>query len=403
MNAWPGPSAEPCYLDERSGRTYPLDGLRWRGDDGAPLTVGPLPGITRADVDTGTRSLWRYRGALPTDIPHPVSLGEGCTPLVERSWDGEQVGFKLEWFSPTGSFKDRGTSVMISLLAQRGVTEVIEDSSGNGGASVSAYCAAAGIRARILAPESTSPAKVLQSRAYGADVVLVPGGREATAAEAMRRAAHTYYAGHNWHPFFLQGTKTLAYELWEDLGFTAPDNIVTVAGAGSTVLGCDLGFSELLAAGAIARRPRLLVAQPANCAPLHASFHAGSDTLVPVEYAPTIAEGAAIRQPVRLPEVLRAIRRSGGDMAAVPEAGIESAVRRLAGMGLYAEPTSATAAAAIEVFRARGAIEPGQTTVVLLTGSGLKAATTMNRLFTPEGPGGTEGPAGPDRAPGGAG
>lgn len=375
------PRAEAHYVDERSGATYPIDDPRWCGDDGAPLTVSALPGITREQVDTGARSLWRYRAALPVRIDAPVSLGEGCTPLVEKDWGEDRILFKLEWFSPTGSFKDRGTSVMISLLAQRGVREVIEDSSGNGGASVSAYCAAAGLRARILAPATTSPAKILQSRAYGAEVELVPGDRDATAAEALRRSAHTYYASHNWHPFFLQGTKTLAYELWEDLGFTAPDAVVTVAGAGSTVLGCDLGFSELLAAGQIARRPRLLVAQPAHCAPLHAAFRAGTETPVPFDHAPTIAEGTAIREPVRFPEVLRAIRRSDGDMAAIPEDEIAAAVRRLAAMGLYAEPTSATAAAAIEVFRARGAIRPGETTVVLLTGSGLKAAPTMTKLF----------------------
>ncbi|MER7050150.1 threonine synthase [Streptomyces jumonjinensis] len=372
------------YIDERSGTGYPLtDPLRWRSESGAPLSVSPLPGITRADVDTGRRSLWRYRAALPVDIPAPVSLGEGCTPLIDGSWDGVPVSFKAEWSAPTGSFKDRGTSVMISLLAQHGVTEVIEDSSGNGGSSVSAYCAAAGIRARILAPESTSPAKILQSRAYGAEVQLVPGDREATAAEALRQSAHTYYASHNWHPFFLQGVKTLAYEIWEDLGWHAPDNVVTVAGAGSTVLGCDLGFSELLAAGEIDRLPRLLVAQPANCAPLHASFRAGTDAPVPCDTAPTIAEGAAIQRPVRLPEVLRAIRRSDGDMAAVPEAEIEDAVRRLAAKGLYTEPTSATAAAAIGVFAARGAIRPGERTVVVLTGSGLKAAGAMARIVTP--------------------
>ncbi|MFF8954423.1 pyridoxal-phosphate dependent enzyme [Streptomyces sp. NPDC014894] len=369
------------YLDERSGTRYPLtDPLRWRSDSGAPLSVSPLPGITRADVDTARRSIWRYRAALPVEIREPVSLGEGCTPLVDGEWDGVPVSYKLEWFAPTGSFKDRGTSVMISFLAQHGVREVVEDSSGNGGSSVSAYCAAAGIRARILAPESTSPAKVLQSRAYGADVRLVPGDREATAAEALRQSADTYYASHNWHPFFLQGTKTLAYEIWEDLGFRAPDQIVTVAGAGSTVLGCFLGFSELLAAGQIERLPRLLVAQPANCAPLHASFRAGAETAVPTDFAPTVAEGTAIQRPVRLPEVLRAVRRSGGDMAAIGEAAIEDAVRRLAARGLYAEPTSATAAAAVGEFAARGAVRPGTRTVVVLTGSGLKAAGAMERV-----------------------
>ncbi len=381
-------------VDERSGRTYPFDALRWRADDGTPLQVGGVPGIGRDDIDTGERSLWRYRAALPFGIDAPVSLGEGRTPLLARRWNGTDVLFKPEWYGPTGSFKDRGASVMISALAHRGVREVVEDSSGNGGAAVSAYCAAAGIRTRILAPEGTSPAKVLQARAYGADVELVPGGRDATAAEAVRRSAAVPYAGHNWHPLFLQGTKTLAYELWEDLGFAAPDCVVTVAGAGSTVLGLDAGFGELLAAGRIRRRPRILAAQPANCAPIHASFRAGADgpsptgytpvgggAPTPADFAPTIAEGAAIREPVRLPEVLRAVRRSGGDMAAVGEDGIRAAVAGLAALGLYAEPTSATAAAAVDVFRARGAVRPGETTAVLLTGTGLKAAPVLAGMF----------------------
>lgn len=371
----------PTYRDERSGRTYPLTGPdRWRGDDGAPLTVGPLPGLAPADVDTVRRSLWRYRAAFPVPLA-PVTLGEGATPLLDGEWDGVPVAFKPEWFNPTGSFKDRGTSLMISFLAHHGVTEVIEDSSGNGGASVAAYCAAAGIRARILVPAHTSPAKILQARAYGAEVEEIPGDRDATAAEALRRAGTgTVYASHNWHPFFLQGTKTLAYEIWEDLGFRAPDNVVTVAGAGSTVLGCALGFGELHAAGRIARPPRLLVAQPANCAPLYAAFRAGAEAEVPVDTAPTIAEGTAIRHPVRLPEVLRAVRASGGDFAAIPEPAIEEAVRGLARKGLYAEPTSAGAAAAVTAFARRGLITPGQTTVVLLTGSGLKTDAAMARI-----------------------
>ena len=168
---------------------------------------------------------------------------------------------KPEWFNPTGSFKDRGTSVMMSVLAEQGIDQILEDSSGNGGASVAAYAAAAGIRAKILAPESTSPAKLLQARAHGAEVQLVPGSRTDTSTEAIRQSQHLFYASHNWHPFFLQGIKLLAYELWEQLGFRAPDNVVIPAGAGSLVLGCDLGFTELLAAGQIqhaaeaARRP----------------------------------------------------------------------------------------------------------------------------------------------------
>lgn len=364
-------------VDLRSSRRYRYDPLRWRGDDGAPLTVSAAAGLRPAQVETTTRSLWRYHGALPGEVSRPVSLGEGCTPLLPLSWGGHEVSFKLEWFNPTGSFKDRGTTVMVSALAQAGVRSVVEDSSGNGGSSVAGYSAAAGIAARILVPEGTSPSKVLQARAYGADVVVVPGDRAATSARAVHEAQSTCYASHNWHPLFLQGVKTLAYELWEDLGFRAPDAVVTVAGAGSIVLGLDLGFGELLAAGQIDRLPRLLVAQPARCAPIHAAFQG----LAEVEFGPTIAEGTAIREPVRLPEVVAAIRRSAGDTVAIPEEDIVAATRRLAGMGLYTEPTCASAAAAIDVLASRGAIRPGEKTVVVLTGSGLKAAAAMATLW----------------------
>src|SRR5690606_10094571 len=125
--------------------------------------------------------------------------------------------FKLEWFSPSGSFKDRGASVMLSLLREQGINHVLEDSSGNGAAAVAAYASAGGLRAKVLAPASTQPAKTMQMRAYGAEIELVPGSRKDTSDEAERQAEHIFYASHNWHPFFLQGTKTLAYELWEDL------------------------------------------------------------------------------------------------------------------------------------------------------------------------------------------
>ncbi|MEU3194123.1 pyridoxal-phosphate dependent enzyme [Streptomyces sp. NPDC006992] len=377
------PQAPPArhLRDPRSGRRYPLDPLRWRGDDGTPLLVSPARAPGPADIVTADRSLWRYRAALPP-LP-PVSLGEGCTPLLARTWGGVEVGFKLEWFNPSGSFKDRGSSVMISALAAQGVDQVLEDSSGNGGSSIAAYCAAAGLGATILVPAHTSPAKTLQATAYGARVTPVDGDRDATAAAALRRAEQTVYASHNWHPYFLEGTKTLAYEIWEDLGFRAPDAVVTVAGAGSTVLGCDLGFGELLAAGRIAALPRLLVAQPANCAPLHAAFHAGPDaeqSAASGRWRPTLAEGTAIKEPVRLPEVLAAVRRSGGTTAAVPEEDIASALRRLAATGLYAEPTSATAAAAVDLFAARGELPPGGTTVVILTGSALKAPAATAQI-----------------------
>src|SRR5689334_25388131 len=107
---------DPSYLDPRTGQTFPLDRPRWCGIDGAPLLLTSLPGITRAGIDTATRSLWRYRMALPMQVDDPISMGEGCTPLIRRSLAGAPALLKCEWFMPTGSFKDRGASVMLSLL-----------------------------------------------------------------------------------------------------------------------------------------------------------------------------------------------------------------------------------------------------------------------------------------------
>jgi threonine synthase len=368
-------------LVDRSGKRYPLDEPRWRGDDGSPLMVEPLPGITRADVDTSVRSVWRYVAALPLTYDRPVTLGEGCTPLLPLDLGGLSVHVKPEWFNPTASFKDRGTTVMVSTLARQSVAAILEDSSGNGGSSVAAYAAAAGIRATVLAPASTSAAKIQQSRAHGAHVELVPGSRQATADEAVRRSAEVFYASHNWHPFFLQGTKTIAYEIWEDLGFSAPDAVVLPAGAGSLVLGCHLGFSELLASGAITCRPRLLVAQPRNCSPLVAAFAQGATAASPGDWSPTVAEGTSIAVPVRDREVLAAVRTSGGDMAAVDEEDIAPATFELAGRGMYAEPTSAIVVPAIREFRRRGTLRDGETAVVVLSGSALKAADAVGRLL----------------------
>jgi threonine synthase len=362
-----------AYLDPHTGRTWPIETPRWSGDAREPLLLTPLPGIGRDQVAGATRGLWRYRAAFPLACKAPITLGEGCTPLLARRLNGVDVLLKCEWVMPTGSFKDRGASVMLSLLRQQGVKAVLEDSSGNGGAAVSAYAAAGGLHATIMAPASTSPAKTVQMRAHGATVELIPGSRQDTADAAVARSDSVFYASHNWHPFFLHGTKTLAYELWEDLGFTAPDNVIVPCGAGSNVLGCAIGFSELLRAGAIARMPRLFAAQPSNCAPIAAAFLAGADAPVATPISPTIAEGTAIAVPIRLREVLGALRDSGGGAVRLTEDEIAAATLELAGGGIYVEPTSAQVLAAHRHLLASGAVVAGQTTVLVLTGSGLKA------------------------------
>jgi threonine synthase len=232
------------------------------------------------------------------------------------------VRFKLEFMMPTGSFKDRGMTVMVSYLKSRGVDRVLEDSSGNAGASLSAYAAAAGLTCRILVPETASYPKIAQIAACGADVVTIAGSRQDVAEAALRQSAEIFYASHNWQPFFLEGTKTLAYELWEQSGFQAPDNLVVPLGYGSNVLGADRGFAELEQTGEIAAGPRLFGVQAARCAPYEAAFREGVEHLVPMDVGPTVAEGIATSKPTRVAEVLRAVRRSGGSIVAVEEAEI---------------------------------------------------------------------------------
>ena len=367
------------YLDPSSDETYPLDEPRWRGRSGGPLMITPLAGIKKGDIRREVRSLWRYAASFPVPVD-PVSLGEGCTPLIRHRWRGNDTLLKLEWFSPTGSFKDRGASVMISTLRKQGVRRVLEDSSGNGGAAIAAYAAAAGMAVKVLVPESTPASKVIQMRAYGAEIELVPGPRQATADEAVRQSEHIFYASHNWQPLFLQGTKTLAYEIWEDLGFHAPDNVVTPLGAGSSVLGCHIGFGELLCSGMVQRVPRLFGVQPAHCAPLHASFAQNTEDPVETTILPTVAEGTAIAKPVRRREVLRAIRGTGGATVAIAEADIAAAALELARSGIYAEPTSAMAAAGLTRLLSEGRITSSETTVLILTGTGLKAAQRYAEL-----------------------
>jgi threonine synthase len=324
------PLADTAYLDPRTGKTFPLSTPRWCGDNQAPLLLTPLPGITRADIRSDVRSLWRYAAAFPFVPEDPISMGEGCTPLVAREIAGCRALLKCEWFAPTGSFKDRGATVMLSLLRAQGVTHVLEDSSGNGGAAISAYAAAGGMKAKILAPASTSPAKTVAMRAAGAEVELVPGSRQDCADEALRQSAEIFYASHNWHPFFLQGTKTLAYEIWEDLGFVPPDNVVVPCGAGSNVLGLSMGFSELIRAGQISKMPRIWAAQPENCAPIAREF-LGKEA---VDAVPTIAEGTAIAQPIRLPEILQVLRESKGGAVTLSEEEIGKSCLGLARMGI---------------------------------------------------------------------
>jgi threonine synthase len=333
-------------------------------------------------IAKGPWSIYRYRDAigLPAGAV-PVTLGEGMTPLVDTQWHGDAVQFKLDYLCPTGSFKDRGASTLMTALRHNGVDEVLADSSGNAGASLAAYAAAAGLRCRIFIPAYAAAGKAAQIAAYGAELVRVPGTREDTTRAALEAARTSFYASHNWVPWFLEGTKTAAYELWEQSGWQVPDVVITPAGYGSYLLSLYLGFSDLLAAGLIKRLPRLVAAQAATAAPLVDALERDLDDVPEIVKSETIAEGISCAKPVRGALQLEAVRRSAGTAIAVAEEEIIAALRGMARQGFYIEPTSGAAPAALTRLQRTGWIQAGERVVVCLTGSGLKATDKLTDLL----------------------
>jgi threonine synthase len=232
-------------------------------------------------------------------------------------------------------------------------------------------------------PAAAPRGKVVQIAASGAEVRTIPGTREAVteAALAAAMSGESFYASHNWQPFFIEGTKTLAFELWEQLGFRVPDNVLVPTGYGSNLLGLERGFDELEQRGEISFRPRLFAVQAANCGAFAAAWDAGATDYVAFTPHPTVADGISTVKPVRAVEVLAALRRSGGGVVAVPEDEIAPALAALGRLGLFVEPTAATAAAALTRLLGDGTIAAGETTVAVLTGHGLKAAERIGDLL----------------------
>ncbi|GGK14808.1 threonine synthase [Streptomyces camponoticapitis] len=364
----------------------PVDGVRAAVDSapwccpecGSPwdleFTAAPVP---LKSLGQRVNSLWRYEEALPLPTK-AVSLGEGRTPLVPMT---PTVCAKLDFLMPTLSFKDRGAVMLAELALRLGperVHRVVADSSGNAGTAVAAYCARAGLSCTVYVPESTSPKKTEQIRAHGARLKRVQGDREAT-ARAARAAADeegTFYASHVYNPYFLHGTKTYVYELWEDLGGSLPEAIAVPVGNGTLLLGASLAINELHAHGLIADRPQLIAVQAEAVSPLAAAFHAGEDdlgteflaTLKPP--APTLAEGIAIPRPPRARQILRAVRESGGTFLTVTEDRIRVAQMELASRGLFVESTGVACWAAVGEWTDR-------TVAVPLCGAGAKTGLAI--------------------------
>ena len=363
---------------------FPTAEPRWRCGCGGYILLQDRPNFSLESLRKGPQGLWRYHEGLGiSDLSHAVSLGEGSTPLIQIRLGGDPVALKLDYLCPTGSYKDRGSAVMLGKLREWGVTELVEDSSGNAGASIAAYAAVAGVKAHIFVPESTSAGKAAQIAMYGATLVKVPGSRSDAAAAAWDAASRIFYGSHNWSPYFLAGLKTAAYEIAEQMAWDTPDWIVTPAGGGGLLAGLYLGFRDLLEAGLIRRMPRLAAIQSARCDPIYKAWVEGRSDIPGTRPVPTAAEGIAVAKPVRGKTVLEAIRASGGVVRTVEDDAIWEMVAALGRQGIYVEPTAAAAPTALAALRAEGTVVPGDRVVVMLTGSGLKATEKIVAHFAP--------------------
>jgi threonine synthase len=365
------------YLCPACGRRDPDDALVWRCVDcGSYLNYDGAPLLRRGDIRAEEPSLWRYDAALPIKQADAVAyFGEGQTPLLPGLRGAAPFLLKVEYLMPSGSFKDRGSAVLANALRKFGVHEVVEDSSGNAGASLACYAARADLDCEVYTPESTSAGKLAQITAHGARLVRVPGSRDDTAKAVQEAAERRFYASHNWQPLFVEGMKTLAWDIWEQLGYKAPDTLVLAVGLGSSLLGSYYAFKGLVEAGEIDRMPRLYAVQAAATAPIHAAFQAGDDDIAGVVPGKSVAEGVATGRPIRRREILQALRESGGGTAVASEEEILAAQADLAAEGLYVEPTAALTLAAARELLASGQLKADQTNVVMLGGNGLKAGS----------------------------
>jgi threonine synthase len=328
-------------------------------------------------------SLWRYRELLPI-FPgeSPVTLGEGLTPLIHASRLGTALGLsrlyiKDESLNPTNSFKARGQSTAVTRARALGARTLSVPSAGNAGCAMAAYAASAGLEARVFLPRDVKRAFADECALYGAETTLVDG----LITDAGRVAAETgrplgwYDVSTLKEPYRLEGKKTMALELAEQLEWRWPDWIVYPTGGGTGLIGMWKAFEEIEALGWVGepRRPRMVSVQADGCAPIVRAFEEGRDRAVPIVGARTIADGLRVPAAVGDFLMLRILRDSGGTAVSVADDQMVEGMKRLGSYeGVSAAPEGGAALAALDQLIARGLISPDEVVVLFNTGGALK-------------------------------
>src|SRR5580698_8681204 len=349
--------------------------------------------VSRDSIAAGPRSIWRYRDLLPVDDAAPVDLGAGFTPLVRADRLAAELGLGELWIkddtaNPTGSFKDRVVSVALTKSHQNGFKVAACASTGNLANSVAAHAARAGMTSVVFIPHDLELAKVTATAVYGGNVVAVEGTYDDVnrlCAELASEHPAWAFVNVNIRTYYAEGSKTLAFEVAEQLGWQAPDHVVVPVASGSQLTKIARGFKELHEVGLLDSEPHVRIsgAQAAGCSPVATAFAEGSDAIRPVK-PDTIAKSLAIGNPADGWYALETVRSSGGAFGSVTDAEILDGIRLLARTeGIFAETAGGVTIATLAKLAAQGVVRRDERVVVYVTGHGLK---TVEALVDTAGP-----------------
>jgi len=385
----PTSSAADSLRCRNCGARYPLGPQHACLDCFGPLEIGydhdALAVLTRSGIEAGPHSIWRYAGLLPVgqDPAGRVTLNPGMTPLVRADRLAEELGMRELWVkddsaNPTHSFKDRVVSVALTAARQLGFTRVACASTGNLANSVAAHAARAGLDSVVLIPADLEEAKVVQTAVYGGTLVAVDGSyddvnrlcSELAETDAFEKTA---FVNVNVRPYYAEGSKTLGFEVAEQLGWRLPRQVLVPMASGSMLTKIDKAFGELASLGLVEPAEwRVFGAQSTGCSPISTAFALGRDVVEPVR--PTgIAKSLAIGNPADGPYALDAVRRTGGAIADVSDDEVRDGIELLARTtGIFAETAGGVVVATLRKLIAAGALDPAEQTVIYNTGDGLK-------------------------------
>ena len=342
-----------------------------------------FPALTRADIEAGPRNMWRYAQLLPvpSDIASRPTLDPGYTRLIRADNLAHALGMRRLWVkddrdNPTHSFKDRVVAVALAASLEMGFKVLACPSTGNLANAVAAAAARAGIRSVVLVPSDLEQQKILTTAVYGGTFVLVDGNYDDVnrlASELAGEHEDWAFVNVNVRPYYAEGSKTLGFEIAEQLGWRLPEQVVVPIASGAQLTKVDKGFRELAALGLVEDTGwRVFGAQATGCSPVSAAFAAGHDVVRPVRPA-TIAKSLAIGNPADGPYVLDAVRRTGGVVADVSDEEIVDSIKLLAATeGIFAETAGGVTVGVLRKLLASGQLDPAAETVIINSGDGLK-------------------------------